>query len=1090
MAFLSEAQLEAALLEQLGRLGFACASDDLVGPDGKHPERDAYDEVVLKARLSAAVARLNPALPPAAQADAIRRLTQSELPNLLEENRRIHRLLSEGADVEFYGDDGVLTAGKVRLIDFDRPANNDWLAVQQFTVVAGQAKRRPDVVVFVNGLPLAVVELKAPGGENATLDGAFNQLQTYKQQIPALFRSNALLVTSDGLSARVGSLSADQERFMPWRTTDGARIEPKGTPELGTLVEGVFEQRRFLDLLRHFTVFGERGDGLVKIIAGYHQFHAVKKAVASTLRASQRPDQPRAAEDPAVYGLPSVKDQPPGDHKAGVIWHTQGSGKSLLMAFYAGLLVADPGMANPTLVVLTDRNDLDDQLFATFAMCRDLIRQTPVQAQDREHLRTLLNRASGGVIFTTIQKFAPVGAGLVPALDGATTRDRATTRVAPTALTDRANVVVIADEAHRSQYGFKARVASQTGEIAYGFAKYLRDALPNASFIGFTGTPIEATDVNTPAVFGHYIDIYDISRAVEDGATVPIYYESRLARIELDDDEKPRIDAEIEALLEDEDAPSAERTKQKWSTVEALVGSDKRLALVAADLVQHFEDRIAALDGKAMVVCMSRRICVALFEAIIKLRPDWHSSDDNAGSIKIVMTGAVSDPAAWQQHIGNKARRDLLAKRARDPQDSLRLVIVRDMWLTGFDAPSLHTLYIDKPMRGHGLMQAIARVNRVFRDKPAGLIVDYIGIAQNLKSALAQYSKPDQDKTGIDEAEAVAVLLEKYEIVRDMFHGFDYRTGLGGTPGERLAMMAGAIEWILDKQQQWAAAEKTPEAKKQAQRRFADGVLALSKAFALAASSDEARGIREEVGFFQAIRAALVKTAGGAGTTRQDRELAIQQIVSRAVVSTEIVDILAAAGIQTPDISILSDEFLLEVQQMEKKNLALEALRKLLGDSIRSRTRTNVVETRAFTERLEDAIARYHANAITTAGVLQELIRLAQDIRAARNRGEEQGLSDEEIAFYDALAENQSAVEVMGDDKLRVIAHELLVSLRENVAVDWAHRESARARLRVLVKRILRKYGYPPDLQDAAVQTVLQQAEALSASWQPGHSRA
>jgi type I restriction enzyme R subunit len=1069
MAFLSEAQLETALLEQLAGLGFACASDEVIGPDGKQPERDAYDEVALKARLTAAVARLNPPLPPEAQADAIRRLTQSELPNLLEENRRIHRLLTEGADVEYYAEDGTLTAGKVRLIDFERPAHNDWLAVQQFTVVAGQAKRRPDVVVFVNGLPLAVIELKAPGGENATLAGAFNQLQTYKQQIPALFRSNALLVTSDGLSARVGSLSADQERFMPWRTTDGTRIEPKGMPEMATLIEGVFEQGRFLDLLRHFTVFGETGGGLIKIIAGYHQFHAVKKAVISTLRASQR----AVAEDPAVYGLPSVKDQPPGDHKAGVIWHTQGSGKSLLMAFYAGLLVFDPRMTNPTLVVLTDRNDLDDQLFATFAMCKDLLRQTPVQAQDREHLRSLLNRASGGVIFTTLQKFSP-----------------AADETDFPALTDRSNVVVIADEAHRSQYGFKAKVASKTGEIAYGFAKYLRDALPNASFIGFTGTPIEATDVNTPAVFGHYIDIYDISRAVEDGATVPIYYESRLARIELDEDEKPRIDAEIEALLEDEDEPSAERTKQKWSTVEALVGSDKRLALVAADLVQHFEDRVAALNGKAMMVCMSRRICVALYDEIIKLRPDWHSNDDNAGSIKIVMTGAASDPVEWQQHIGNKARRDLLAKRARDPQDPLRLVIVRDMWLTGFDAPSMHTMYIDKPMRGHGLMQAIARVNRVFRDKPAGLIVDYIGIAQNLKSALAQYSKPDQDKTGIDEAEAVAVLLEKYEIVRDMFHGFDYRTGLGGTPGERLAMMAGAIEWILDKQQQWAAAEKTPEAKKQAQRRFADGVLALSKAFALAASSDEARGIREEVGFFQAIRAALVKTATGAGATRQDRELAIQQIVSRAVVSTEIVDILAAAGIQTPDISILSDEFLLEVQQMEKKNLGLEALRKLLNDSIRSRTRTNVVETRAFTERLEDAIARYHANAITTAEVLQELIKLAQDIRAARNRGEEQGLSDEEIAFYDALAENESALQVMGDDKLRVIAHELLVSLRENVAVDWAHRESARARLRVLVKRILRKYGYPPDLQDAAVQTVLQQAEVLSASWQPGHSRA
>ena len=1062
MAFLSEAELEAALLEQLGKLCFNCTSDEQIGPDGGQPEREAYDEVVLKGRLAAAVARLNPALPAEAQADAIRRLTQSELPTLLEENRRIHRLLTDGAAVEYYGEDGVITGGTVRLIDFEHPANNDWLAVQQFTVVAGTAKRRPDVVIFVNGLPLAVIELKAPGGESATLQSAFNQLQTYKTQIPALFRSNALLVTSDGLSARVGSLSADLERFMPWRTTDGRAIEPKGTPEMATLIEGVFERGRFLDLLRHFTVFGETGGGLIKIIAGYHQFHAVKKAVVSTLRAIQS----AVAEDPAVYGLPSVKDQPPGDHKAGVIWHTQGSGKSLLMAFYAGLLVFEPRMANPTLVVLTDRNDLDDQLFGTFAMCKDLIRQTPVQAQDREHLRTLLNRASGGVIFTTLQKFSPAG----------------DETHFPT-LTDRQNVVVIADEAHRSQYGFKAKVAGKTGEIAYGFAKYLRDALPQASFIGFTGTPIEATDVNTPAVFGHYIDIYDISRAVEDGATVPIYYESRLARIELDEDEKPRIDGEIESLLEDEDEPSAERAKQKWSTVEALVGSDKRLALVAADLVQHFEDRVGALDGKAMVVCMSRRICVALYNEIIKLRPDWHSDDDNAGRVKIVMTGAASDPPQWQPHIGNKSRRDLLAKRARKPDDPLQLVIVRDMWLTGFDAPSMHTMYIDKPMRGHGLMQAIARVNRVLRDKPAGLIVDYIGIAQNLKSALAQYSKPDQDKTGIDETEAVAVLLEKLDIVRGMFHGFAYQTALAGTPGERLAMMAGAIEWILDQQQQWAAAEKTPEGKKQAQRRFADGVLALSKAFALAASSDEAREVREEVGFFQAIRVALVKSSAKGGPTRQDRELAIQQIVSRAVVSTEIVDILAAAGVQTPDISILSDEFLLEVQQMEKKNLGLEALRKLLNDGIRSRSRSNVVETRAFTERLEDAIARYHANAITTAEVIQELIRLAKDIRAARSRGEEQGLTEDEIAFYDALAENESALQVMGDDKLRVIAHELLMSLRENVSVDWAHRESARARLRVLVKRILRRYGYPPDLQDAAVQTVLAQAEALSASW-------
>jgi type I restriction enzyme R subunit len=1039
MAFLSEAAVELALLEQLRGLGYSIEQEENIGPDGHHPERESHDEVVLKKRFESAVALLNPGLPLEARQDAIRKVMQQELPSLLEENRRLHRLITEGVDVEYYADDGTLTAGKVSLINFEQPEQNDWLAVSQFVVIAGQYNRRPDVVVFVNGLPLGVIELKAPGSGNATLVGAFNQLQTYKKQIPALFNLNALLVTSDGITARVGSLTADLERFMPWRTTDGKDVAPKGAPELSTLIGGVFHQRRLLDLLCYFTVFGETGSGLAKIIAGYHQFHAVQHAVNSTVTASA----------------------PGGNQRVGVIWHTQGSGKSLLMAFYAGQLVKHPKMANPTLVVLTDRNDLDDQLFATFSMCRDLIRQTPVQADSREDLQKHLARASGGVIFTTLQKFGETGQ----------------------ALTDRRNVIVIADEAHRSQYGFRAKVDAKTGEISYGFAKYLRDALPNASFIGFTGTPIEADDVNTPAVFGNYIDVYDISRAVEDGATVPIYYESRLARIELDEDEKPKIDAEVNELTEDDPEVEQERFKKKWSTVEALVGSDKRLALVAKDMVTHFEDRVAALDGKAMVVCMSRRICVKLYDEIVKLRPDWHSTDDNAGSVKIVMTGAASDPQEWQQHIGNKARRDLLAKRARDPKDPLKLVIVRDMWLTGFDAPCMHTMYVDKPMQGHGLMQAIARVNRVFRDKPAGLIVDYIGIAQNLKSALQQYSKNDQESTGVDEAQAIAVMMEKYEVVRDMYHGFDYASAMSGSPQERLAMMAGAIEWILDLQQKLAAKEKTKEGKKDAHRRYQDAVLALSKAFALASASDEARDIREEVGFFQAIRAALVKSSTGSGVTQQERELAIQQIVSRAVVSTEIVDILAAAGIKSPDISILSDEFLAEVQQMERKNLALEALRKLINDGIRSRSKANVVQTKAFSERLEDAVARYHANAITTAEVLQELIQLAKDIRAARQRGEEQGLSEDEIAFYDALAENESAIQMMGDDKLKLIAHELLVSLRENVSVDWAHRDSARARMRVLVKRILRKYGYPPDLQDAAVQTVLQQAEALSSTW-------
>ena len=1044
MAWLSEAALEQIVLDQLGTLGYGIATDSEIGPDGKAPERDAYADVLLMKRLVSAIDRLNPDIPTEARGDALRKVLSVEKPSLIEENRRLHRLMVEGVDVEFYSEDGTIRGDKVRLIDFDELAANDWLASGQFTVVEGGANRRPDVVLFVNGLPLGVIELKAPGGENATLTGAFNQLQTYKAQIPSLFRTNAVLVTSDGITARIGSLTADSERFMPWRTTDGKVIAAKGQPELQVLIEGIFDRRRLLDLLHDFTVFGETGSGLAKIIAGYHQFHAVMHAVEKTVEASA----------------------PQGDRKVGVIWHTQGSGKSLLMAFYAGQLVQHPKLENPTIVVITDRNDLDDQLFGTFSMCRDLIRQTPIQADSRDDLQAALSRASGGVIFTTIQKFSP-----------------ATGEATYPMLSDRRNIVVIADEAHRSQYGFRARIEQKTGEIAYGFAKYLRDALPNASFIGFTGTPIEKDDVNTPAVFGEYIDVYDISRAVEDGATVPIYYESRLARIEIPDEEKPKIDAEIEELTEDEATTEQERIKRKWATVEALVGSEKRLAMVATDLVRHFEDRVAAMDGKAMVVCMSRRICVALYDQIVKLRPGWHSDDDAAGKIKVVMTGSAADPQGWQPHIGTKARRDLLAKRAKDPKDTLKLVIVRDMWLTGFDAPSMHTMYIDKPMKGHGLMQAIARVNRVFSDKPAGLVVDYIGIAQNLKNALGQYSDSDQRQAGIDEAEAVAVLLEKYEVVKAMYHGFDYARGLMGTPHERLVVLAEAIEWILGCQHEAATKESNEDGKRREHRRYQDAVLALSKAFALASASDEARNIREEVGFFQAVRAALVKSAASAGKSAADREFAIQQILDRAVVSTEIVDILAAAGITTPDISILSDEFLAEVQQLEKKNLALEALRKLLNDEIRSRSKANVVETKRFSERLEAAIARYHTNAISTVEVLQELIDLAKEVRAARRRGQEEGLSQDEIAFYDALAENESAVELMGNDSLKVIAHELLVSLKGSVSVDWSHRESARARMRVLVKRILRKHGFPPDLQDAAVQTVLRQAEALSSQW-------
>ena len=1044
MAFLSEAELEEMLLQNFKRLGYQRSSDAEIGPDGTSPERESYADVILRRRLVAAIEKLNSHIPSEARQDAIKSLVATGTPSLVEENRRLHRYMVEGVEVEYYETDGTIRGDTVQLIDYETFEVNDWLVVSQLNVIENGNHRRPDVVIYINGLPLAVIELKNPGDEHATLEGAFNQLQTYKDQIPSLFRTNAALVTSDGLQARLGSLTANLERFMPWRTVDGSAIAPKGVPELETLIEGVFEKTRFLTLIRDFTVFGDTGSGIVKIVAGYHQFHAVRHAVRSTASATS----------------------PEGDRRIGVIWHTQGSGKSLLMAFYAGQIIAHPAMENPTIVIISDRNDLDDQLFGTFAMCRDLLRQTPQQADSREDLQKVLTRPSGGVVFTTIQKFTPE--------NGETEYP---------VLTNRRNVVVIADEAHRSQYGFRAKVARKTGEISYGFAKYLRDALPNASFIGFTGTPIEKEDVNTPAVFGQYIDVYDINRGAEDGATVPIYYESRIARIELDEDEKPNLDDEVAELTEDEAVDDQEKLKRKWANVEAVVGAEKRLAMVAMDLVEHFENRVVGMDGKAMIVCMSRRICVALYDEIIKLRPQWHSDDDETGFIKIVMTGAASDPKEWQQHIGGKARRELLAKRAKDPDDSLKLVIVRDMWLTGFDAPSMHTMYIDKPMRGHGLMQAIARVNRVFRDKPAGLIVDYIGIAQNLKSALGQYSGDDQQHAGIDEKEAVAVMLEKYEIVSGMFHGFDYRAGVAGSPQERLVALAGAIEWILNLQQREAARESTEEGTKRAHRRFDDAVLALSKAFALAAASDRARKIRDEVGFFQTVRAALAKSAPGPGKSSAQRDLAVQQIISRAVVSTDIVDILKAVGLETPDISILSDEFLAEVQGMKKKNLALEALRKLINGEIRSQSRVNVVQTRAFSDRLEEAIARYHTNAITTAEVLQELIELAKDIRAAHERGEEEGLSQEEISFYDALAQNESAVEVMGNDQLRVIAQELLNSLKSNASVDWQHRESARARMRVLVKRILRKHGYPPDLQDAAVQTVLQQAEVLSARW-------
>lgn len=1044
MAFFSESEVEEALIEKLKSLGYTYLDDSIAGPDGTHPERKDYSEVILVHRLEKAIGNLNPRIPQGAREDALKKVIGSTSYSPVEENRRLHGFIVEGIDVEFHDKDGTIRGDKVHLIDFKNPDNNDWVVLNQFTVIEDGKNRRPDVVVFINGLPMGVFELKNPSDESATLSQAYNQLQTYKSQISSLFRSNMVLVISDGVHARIGSLTATEERFMPWRSIDDFKATAKDESKMLILTEEVFEKYRFLDLISNFIVFSMGGYAIEKIIAGYHQFYAVRRAVECTVSAS------------------SVR----GNQKIGVIWHTQGSGKSLLMVFYVGQLVRRKELKNPTIVIVTDRNDLDNQLFSTFYRCRDLIRQNPIHAKNRKELQENLKRKSGGVISTTIQNFFPEkGEDKYPLL------------------TSRRNIIVVVDEAHRSQYGFKAKVVQKIGIIKYGFAKYMRDALPKASFIGFTGTPLEGDDKNTSAVFGGYINVYDISQGVEDGVTVPIYYESRLARIQLDENEKPKIDAEIEELMEDESMMEQERIKRKWSRIEALVGAKKRLKMIAQDMVEHFENRIEAMEGKAMVVCMTRRICVDLYNEIVALRPDWHSDDDNQGIVKVVMTGSAADLQSWQTHIGNKTRRDQLARRMKDPEDSLKMVLVCDMWLTGFDVPVMHTMYVDKPMKGHNLMQAIARVNRVFGDKPGGLVVDYIGIAQNLKYALGQYASGDRKKVEIDEEKMVALMQEKYQVVRSMYHGFNYMRGLHGTPQDRLKVIAEAVEWILDKQRRDAEKERSEEGRKKTYRRYQDATLKLGKAFALAAASDEACKIRDEVGFFETVRAALVKLRSEPGESIVGRKFALRQLIDQAVVSAEIVDILRAVGLSKPDISILSEEFLAEIQQMKSKNLALEALRKLLNDEIRSRHRSNMVEVKKFSERLAEAMARYHANALSTVEMIQELITLAREIRDARKRGEEEGLSDEEIAFYDALAENTSAVQVMGNDALKLIAHELLTRLKSNISVDWSHRQSARASMRILVKRILRKHGYPPDLEDSAVQTVLQQAEELSSRW-------
>jgi type I restriction enzyme R subunit len=1014
-----ESTVEDAGLELFADLGYAILHGPDIAPGEMFTERKEYWEVLLVGRLKEALARINPKIPAEAIEDAIRKIRHLETPNLVENNSRFHRFLTDGIPVEYQDKDRVVH-DQVQLIDFKDSANNDWAAVNQFTVIEDRNNRRPDIVIFVNGLPLAVFELKNLADENATIRDAFNQFQTYKKDIPSLFPYNEVLVLSDGIQARVGTLTSGWERFMPWRTIAGDEVAPKGSLELEVLVRGVFEKRRFLDLVRHFVVFENTGSSLEKKIAGYHQFHAVNKAVDCTLEAAA----------------------PKGSRRVGVVWHTQGSGKSLTMVFYAGKIIQHPAMSNPTLVVLTDRNDLDGQLFGTFSACEGLLRQTPEQAQSRDHLRELLRVSSGHVIFTTIQKFLPETAGeRYPCLS------------------DRQNIVVIADEAHRSQYDF-----------IDGFARHLRDALPNASFIGFTATPLEVGDRSTPAVFGDYIDVYDIQRAVEDGATVRIYYEGRLAKLELKAEERPKIDPEFEEVTEEEDVPTKDKLKSKWARMEAMVGTPKRIALIAKDLVEHYERRLDAMEGKAMIVCMSRRICVDLYNAITKLRPAWHSEDDEKGASKIVMTGSASDILEWQPHIRNKPRREFLAKRFKDPSDPLKVVIVRDMWLTGFDAPCLHTMYVDKPMQRHGLMQAIARVNRVFKDKPGGLVVDYLGLADQLKKALTDYTESGgKGKPVFDQEEAVAKMLEYYEVCSGIFHGFNYSRFKTGTPRERTAIVPPAVEHVLEQ--------------KDGKERLLKSVSQLSKAFALSVPHEKAIAVRDDVGFFQTVRAALAKTIPASGRPEEELDAAVRQIVSRAVASDQVIDIFSAAGLKTPDISILSDEFLAEVKGLPQRNLAFEVLKKLLSDEIKTRSKKNLVRSRLFSQMLEDAIRKYQNRSIETAQVIQELIDLAKDMREANKRGEELGFTDEELAFYDALEVNDSAVKVLGDDTLKTIARELVDTVRKNTTIDWTVREAVRAKLRTMVKRILRKYGYPPDMQEKATQTVLEQAELLCKDW-------
>ena len=1040
MATITEDDVEATTLSWLTALGWQTVGGQDIAQDTSMSERNDDGHVVLRRPLHAALARLNPDLAVSAVEDAFHKLTRPAGATVEARNRAFHLMLVNGVNVE-YRDEGVVRGAQVRVIDTDNPANNDWLAVNQFTITENRNRRRLDIVLFVNGLPLGIMELKNPADPNATIRKAWQQLQTYKKELPTMFSMNEILMVSDGMKARVGTTTSEWEWFKPWRVMPG-KESAQTEPEIKVMLQGVAEPSHFLALIRDFIVFDDDGSGsLNKKMAGYHQFHAVRVAKDETIRATAIRRMTKITMGD-LYGKPQVRHGGThGDRRIGVVWHTQGSGKSLTMAFYAGTIIREPVMENPTIIIITDRNDLDDQLFGTFSRCQDLLRQPPVQADSRADLRSKLSVESGGVIFTTIQKFFPSEKGDIHPV-----------------LSVRRNIIVIADEAHRSQYDF-----------IDGFARHMRDALPNASFIGFTGTPIELNDANTRAVFGEYITVYDIRRSVNDGATVPIYYESRIAQLSLDEGERPTIDETFEEITEGEETEYREKLKTKWAQLEAVVGAKKRLRLVAKDIIDHLEQRCHTLEGKAMIVCMSRRICVDLYQELIRIRPDWHDENDKEGIIKVVMTGSASDPPEWQQHIRSKPRREALANRFRRADDPFRIVLVRDMWLTGFDAPSLHTMYIDKPMRYHNLMQAVARVNRVFRDKPGGLVVDYIGLAHDLKQALATYTESGgTGEPAIDQEKAVHMMLEKYEICCDLFYGFDWSGWAKGDPESRLGMLPGAQEHILSLEN--------------GKKRYVNAVKSLTRAYALASTREEAKKIRDDVGFFQWVRNTLIKKAVE-GKHGGDLDGAIREIVSRAVGSKGILNIFEAAGLDKPDISVLSDEFLEEVRNMPGRNLAVDILQKTLNREISERQRKNVVQARSFTEMLEQTLKQYHSRSIETAQIINELIHLAKEMREAKIRGEQMGLTDDEMAFYDALETNDSAVQVLGDDALRIIAQELVKTVRNNATIDWTIRENVRAKLRTLVKHVLRKYGYPPDKQEKATDTVLEQAEVLADGW-------